>query len=73
MNESIVSWGQNEYDQVGGTPTGTGFTAIASSFGHSMALASNGSIESWGYDDYDVRKTEHGTATGLDNDPVVRR
>ncbi len=48
--DSIVSWGYDNYDQVSGTPAGSGFTAIAGGDHHSLALASDGSIVSWGDD-----------------------
>ena len=51
---SIVSWGGDYYDDyygvVSGTPTDTGFQAIAAGEHISMALRSDGSIISWGYD-----------------------
>jgi hypothetical protein len=35
---SIISWGNNSYDQVSDTPFYPGFTAIAAGYSHSMAL-----------------------------------
>ena len=48
-----MSWGLDDYDQVGNTPGGNGFTAIAGGAWHSLALKTDGSIVSWGLDDYD--------------------
>ncbi len=36
--ESIVSWGADSYNQVSGTPSGTGYIAIAGGDYHSFAL-----------------------------------
>jgi hypothetical protein len=35
---SIVAWGNDDYGQVSNTPTGTGFTAIASGYLNGYAL-----------------------------------
>ena len=35
---AITSWGHNDYGQVSGTPTGTGFTHIAAGSYHSLAF-----------------------------------
>ena len=36
--DSIVSWGYDDHNQVSGTPSGTGYTAIAHGWNHSLAL-----------------------------------
>ncbi len=38
MADSIVAWGIDWYGQVTDTPTGTGYTAIAAGYAHSLAL-----------------------------------
>ena len=47
----IVSWGNDDYGVVSGTPAGTGYTAGAAGSQHSVALRANGSIVSWGIND----------------------
>jgi MYXO-CTERM domain-containing protein len=60
--DTIVSWGYDDHNQVSGTPSGTGYTAIAHGWNHSLALAADGSIESWGIDFWDqVSDTPSGT------------
>jgi len=49
-DDTIVSWGRDNWDQVSDTPTDTGFQAIAAGDSHSLALTSDGSIVSWGRD-----------------------
>ncbi|MFN9269672.1 MAG: PEP-CTERM sorting domain-containing protein [Planctomycetaceae bacterium] len=59
---SIVAWGNDDYGQVSGTPTGTGFTAIASGGFHGYALRADGSIAAWGSDFFgEVSNTPTGT------------
>ena len=59
---SILSWGYNGIGQVSNTPTGTGFTQVASGDAHSLALRSDGSIAAWGDDLYSqVSNTPTGT------------
>ena len=51
LDESgIVSWGENGSGQVIGTPTGTGFAAVAAGYYHSLALKTDGSLIAWGAD-----------------------
>jgi hypothetical protein len=47
---SIVSWGRDDYGQIGDTPTGINFTAVAASSSHSLALKADGSLVAWGSD-----------------------
>ena len=62
LSATITSWGYNHHNQVSHTPTGTGFTAIAAGWVHSLALKSDGSIISWGRDSDDqVTNTPAGT------------
>jgi len=59
---SIVAWGYDGEGQVSNTPTGTGFTAIASGGFQGYALRADGSIAAWGDDFYDqVSSTPTGT------------
>jgi len=59
---SIVAWGNDDYGQVSNTPTGTGFTAIASGANHGYALRADGSIAAWGSDELgQVSNTPTGT------------
>ena len=59
---TIVSWGWDEYGQVGDTPTGTDFVAIAAGDVHGMAIRSDGSIVAWGHDgEEQVSDTPTGT------------
>ncbi len=37
-NGSLVSWGDNEFNQVSATPSGTGFTAVSAGAWHSVAI-----------------------------------
>jgi alpha-tubulin suppressor-like RCC1 family protein len=52
-DRSLESWGDDYYDQVGDTPSGTDFIAIAAGQYHSVALRSNGTVVVWGDDWYD--------------------
>ena len=36
--DTSVSWGYDDHNQVSGTPSGTGYTAIAHGWNHSLAL-----------------------------------
>jgi alpha-tubulin suppressor-like RCC1 family protein len=49
---TIYSWGLDNYGQVGNTPSGPGFAAIAAGPYHNLALQHDGSIVSWGNHDY---------------------
>ena len=46
--DTLVSWGYNDYGQVSRTPAGT-FTAVASGGNHSVAIRTDGTLVSWGY------------------------
>ena len=59
--DSLESWGEDDYNQVTDTPIGNDFhgvilginrPVIAGGGYHSAALASDGSIESWGLDNH---------------------
>jgi hypothetical protein len=59
---SIVAWGFDGDGQVSSTPTGTGFTVIASGYFNGYALRADGSIAAWGSDgDGQVSSTPTGT------------
>jgi alpha-tubulin suppressor-like RCC1 family protein len=45
---TIWSWGEDNYNQISNTPTGTGFTAVAAGLSYSHALDASGTIHSWG-------------------------
>ena len=45
---SIVTWGDNRFNQRLNTPTGTGFVSIACGWNHSVGLKNDGSIVTWG-------------------------
>ena len=48
-DESLVSWGRDNYNQVSGTPAGADFVQVAGAGGyHSLALKDDGSIVAWG-------------------------
>lgn len=47
----LVSWGNNSWNQVTDTPTGA-FKAVAAGGGHNVAIADDGSLVAWGYDEY---------------------
>ena len=64
---SIVSWGADNYDQISGTPTGSGFTAIATGGDHGLALRADGSVLSWGFQPMSSATLRRGT---LDNCPL---
>ncbi|MGD0786202.1 MAG: dockerin type I domain-containing protein [Sedimentisphaerales bacterium] len=52
---SLVSWGDNGFNQVSGTPLleiGNPFTAIAAVYAHSLALKADGSVVAWGDNTY---------------------
>ncbi len=49
---ALVSWGNNSNGQVGSTPTGDDFMAVAAGLNHSVALRSTGTLVSWGRNDY---------------------
>jgi hypothetical protein len=59
---SIVAWGFDGQGRVSNTPTGTGFTAIASGYFNGYALRADGSIAAWGSDFFgEVSNTPTGT------------
>ena len=53
LSGTITSWGYDGEYQVTDTPSGTNFTAIAGGAYHGLALKSDGSLISWGRDNYD--------------------
>src|SRR6266566_2843471 len=57
---TLVSWGDDEFGQVSGTPTGI-FSAVAAGYSHSVGLRTNGTLVSWGWDAFGVVS---GTPTG---------
>ena len=51
MDGSISAWGDSGYGG-SGAPTGSGFTAIYSTYGAFAALKEDGSISAWGMSGY---------------------
>ena len=51
-NGTLVSWGNDDDNQVSSTPRGSGFRQVSSGGHSSVALRENGSLVSWG-DNYD--------------------
>ncbi len=49
---SLEAWGYDDFGQVGNTPAGNDFVAVAGGEHHSLALHSDGSLASWGRDNY---------------------
>ncbi len=61
-SDNLVSWGDDFFEQVSDTPTGSGFTAVAAGASHSVALGSDGSLTSWGDNRFgQVSRTPTGT------------
>ena len=50
---TLVSWGDDDENQISDTPKGSNFIAIAAGRSHSIALKEDGTIESWGLDESD--------------------
>ncbi len=48
---SIVAWGYESDGQITGTPTGTGYTDVASTYYTGFAINASGEIEGWGKDE----------------------
>lgn len=48
---SVVCWGNDDYNQVSDTPTGT-FTFIAASLDHTCGLRTDATVACWGNDDH---------------------
>ncbi|MFT7669674.1 MAG: hypothetical protein ACI8X5_002379 [Planctomycetota bacterium] len=46
---SIVSWGDDDWGNIGSTPSGTGFTQISGGAIFTIALRADGSIKTWRY------------------------
>jgi hypothetical protein len=49
---SLVSWGYDHDGEVSGTPAGDDFVAVSAGHVHSVALRSDGSLVSWGLNNY---------------------
>ena len=49
----LVSWGDNRFGQVSGTPAGT-YSAVSAGGPASVAIRADGSLVSWGYDGFGV-------------------
>ncbi|MCH2188373.1 prepilin-type N-terminal cleavage/methylation domain-containing protein [Candidatus Gracilibacteria bacterium] len=51
---SMTAWGQNTYNKVSDTPSGSGYKNVFGNQDTFMALSENGSITAWGKNDYNV-------------------
>jgi hypothetical protein len=49
---TVVVWGANNYEQVGGAPAWTNVAAIAAGMNHCLALNATGTAVSWGWNYY---------------------
>ena len=50
---TLHSWGDDKYNQVSGTPKGSGFISVSSGIYHCIALKNDGTLHSWGYEEDD--------------------
>ena len=50
MIGDVVAWGQDDYGQVSGIPSGLKAIQIAAGFQHSLALTADGDVVAWGQD-----------------------
>lgn len=48
----IVGWGDDEYGQVSGAPSGNNFVRVAAGFGFSAAIDADGDLYTWGRSSY---------------------